>query len=143
MGEGSEGWRALLPADARRAREVFERAVLAAPFCLELWEAFAGEAVDEAVRGGGGEGGGSGKGGDGVRHGGKVEDARRCVVVLLYRLRLDGRTERSLVIFSDEKSGYKCALASRPKLAATQERHYGALRGYCRRFATSPEPCRT
>lgn len=67
----------MLSAEARRAREVFERAVLAAPFCLELWEAFAGEAVAVATRG---EGGGVGKGdGDGGARGGKVEGARRCV----------------------------------------------------------------
>lgn len=45
---------------------MFERAVLAAPFCLELWEAFADDVVGEVA---GGRGGGRAE----------VEDARRYV----------------------------------------------------------------
>lgn len=73
----------MLSAEARGSREVFERAVSAAPFCLELWEAFAGEVVEEASRGEGGGGvvagkGGGRGGGDKRRGSKKIEDARRC-----------------------------------------------------------------
>lgn len=33
-------------AGTARARKVFETAVTAAPFCLELWEAFVGDAME-------------------------------------------------------------------------------------------------
>ena len=46
-----------------RARQVLERAVSAAPFCLEIWEAL----VRDVMAGIGGEGSGV-----------TVEDARRC-----------------------------------------------------------------
>lgn len=52
-------------AGTARAREVFETAVTAAPYCLELWEAFVGDVME-------GSAGGKEKGiGD-------VDDIRRC-----------------------------------------------------------------
>ncbi|CBN75000.1 conserved unknown protein [Ectocarpus siliculosus] len=67
-GGGSES----LSPEARRAHGVYERAVSAAPFCLELWEAFVGDVMGEG--GGVGEEIGVGKGGGG---GGRAADVRR------------------------------------------------------------------
>lgn len=105
-----------MPAGARRAREVFERAVLAAPFCLELWEAFAGDAVDEATRGEGGEGG-DGKG-DGDVLGGKVEDARRYVCCVRYFCCIVRSWTRRLLSFFDRENRAHCLLEPRLSMEA-------------------------
>ncbi|CAN0151198.1 unnamed protein product [Ectocarpus fasciculatus] len=74
---GAEGGREPVSHEARRAREVYERAVAAAPFCLELWEAFVGDVMVMVMGEGGGvgEGVGVGKGGDGGD--GRAADVRR------------------------------------------------------------------